>query len=383
MGDSYPNEGPNAKRMRTFYEAFKAAGHDVCVLAPENPDVQTDDVIGFKNVPLKSKSSLNRLMNQFSIGFNSVKAAKKFGKADVVITTSPPALISIFGKKIAKKSKAKLVYDVRDIWPDVAWEMGSFSQKSMYSRVFEWNRNHMLKHSDLVTAVSRGKVQKLKGYCPKAEVVYITNGLDEKFLENRVNSKLVEDYGLDKTFTCVYIGNLGLAQGLMQLLTIAKKAKENKLPVKFLLFGSGVEEKELKAFAEKNNLDNVLFPGRLPNVDMFTVLSYAGLSFVPLVNEKLTDSIPTKLYEALGVGCPVLLAAAGESAEIVEECKLGIAVKPNDEDALWQAFKKLYEDRESYIEMKSNARRVILEKYSRQKAARQMVDEITKRFGTH
>ena len=52
MGDSYPNEGPNAKRMRTFYEAFKAAGHDVCVLAPENPDVQTDDVIGFKNVPL-------------------------------------------------------------------------------------------------------------------------------------------------------------------------------------------------------------------------------------------------------------------------------------------------------------------------------------------
>ena len=66
MGDSYPNEGPNAKRMRTFYEAFKAAGHDVCVLAPENPDVQTDDVIGFKNVPLKSKSSLNRLMNQFS-----------------------------------------------------------------------------------------------------------------------------------------------------------------------------------------------------------------------------------------------------------------------------------------------------------------------------
>ena len=205
---------------------------------------------------------------------------------------------------------------MRDIWPDVAWEMGSFSQKSMYSRVFEWNRNHMLKHSDLVTAVSRGKVQKLKGYCPKAEVVYITNGLDEKFLENRVNSKLVEDYGLDKTFTCVYIGNLGLAQGLMQLLTIAKKAKENKLPVKFLLFGSGVEEKELKAFAEKNNLDNVLFPGRLPNVDMFTVLSYAGLSFVPLVNEKLTDSIPTKLYEALGVGCPVLLAAAGESAEI-------------------------------------------------------------------
>ena len=381
MGDPYPNEGPNAKRMRTFYEAFKEAGHDVCVLAPSNGEEEKEGLIGFKNVPLKSKSSLNRLMNQFSIGFNSVKAAKKFGKADVVITTSPPALISIFGKRIAKKSKAKLVYDVRDIWPDVAWEMGSFSPKSMYSRVFEWNRNHMLKHSDLVTAVSQGKVEKLSNYSPGSDVVFITNGLDEKFLENSENPELIEKYGLDKTFTCVYFGNLGMAQGLTQLLDIAKKTKERQMPVSFLLFGSGVEEKKLKMYAEESNLDNVLFPGRLPNADMYTVLKHAGMSFVPLVNKNLTDSVPTKLYEALGVGCPVLLAAAGESANIVNESKLGIAVMPNDDEALWQAFEQIYENNDSFLKMRDYGRKVILEKYSRQKAAKQMVEEITKRFG--
>ena len=68
-----------------FQFTFKEAGHDVCVLAPSNGEEEKEGLIGFKNVPLKSKSSLNRLMNQFSIGFNSVKAAKKFGKADVVI----------------------------------------------------------------------------------------------------------------------------------------------------------------------------------------------------------------------------------------------------------------------------------------------------------
>ncbi len=382
MGDPYPNEGPNAKRMRTFYEAFRDAGHEVCVLAPESSgsDTRMDGVIGFKNVPLKSKSSLNRLMNQFSIGFNSVKAAKKFGKADVVITTSPPALISIFGKKIARKSKAKLVYDVRDIWPDVAWEMGSFSPKSLYSRVFEWNRNHMLSRSDLVTTVSHGKVEKLQGYCSKTEVIYITNGLDEKFLNNYDNDALIKKYKLDEVFTCVYIGNLGLAQGLTQLLSVAKKAKERQMPVRFLLFGSGVEEQKLKDFAAENKLDNVLFPGRLPNADMYTVLNHSGMSFVSLVNEKLTDSVPTKLYEALGVGCPVLLAAAGESVEILNESKLGLAVKPNDEEALWKAFVTLYEQRESFLQRKEYARSVILEKYSRQKAAKLMVEEITKRF---
>ena len=376
MGDSYPNESPCAKRMRTFYEALIAAGHEVRVMAPENPNGSVKDVIGVKTVPLGSKSSLNRLMNQMSIGFNSVKASKQFKNVDLVITTSPPALINFFGWIIAKRNHAKLIYDVRDIWPDVGWEMGSFKKTSLYSRIFEWNRNFMLRHSNLVLAVSRGKVQKLKNYCLKADVVYITNGLDEKFLENKENSEVIDKFNLDKIFTCVYIGNLGLAQGLMQLLRIANKAKD--MPIQFILFGSGVEESILKEYAAKNGLDKVIFPGRLPNDDMLTVLKHSGMSFVSLVNENLKDSVPTKLFEALGAGCPVLLAAAGESVEILEESGLGIAVMPNDEEALWNAFLKIYQNKDEYD--REAAKKVILEKYSRQKAAEDMIKEITKRF---
>lgn len=87
----------------------------------------------------------------------------------MVITTTPPALISPFGWLIAKFKHAKLVYDVRDIWPDVAWEMGSFDRRSMYSRIFEFVRNFMLKHSDMITAVSDGKVE-------NCEVMYQKQG---------------------------------------------------------------------------------------------------------------------------------------------------------------------------------------------------------------
>ena len=376
MGDAYPNESPCAKRMRTFYEALVTAGHEVRVLAPDNHAISEKDVIGIKAVPLSSKSSLNRLMNQMTIGLNSLKASKKFKNVDIVITTSPPALISVFGWIIAKRNHAKLVYDVRDIWPDVAWEMGSFKKTSLYSRIFEWNRNFMLMHSDLVLAVSRGKVQKLRGYCSKADVIYITNGLDEKFLDNAENPDVIKKYNLDKIYTCVYIGNIGLAQGLMQLLQIAKKAKN--MPVQFILFGSGVEESLLKQYVKENKLDKVIFPGRLPNDDMLTVLRHSGMSFVSLVNDNLKDSVPTKMFEALGAGCPVLLAASGEAAEILEESRLGIAVRPNDEEALWRGFLSIYQNKDSYD--KEYAKRVILEKYSRQKAAIEMIEEITKRF---
>jgi len=382
MGDPYPNENPNAKRMRTFYEAFKEKGHDVCVMAPvydRHPE-ELPDVYYCKTQPLKSKSSLNRLMNQIGFGMKSFIRSFRAGRIDVVISTAPPALISPFGWMIAKMKHAKLVYDVRDIWPDVAWEMGSFDSHSLYSRIFEYVRNFMLKHADLVTAVSHGKVKKLQGYEPKAQVIHIPNGLDEQFLKNADREELAEKYHMEEIFTCVYVGNLGLAQGLMQLMHVAKKAEANGLNVQFLLFGSGVEEKLLKAYAEENHLNHVYFPGRLPNADMYTILRHAKMSFVSLVNDKLQDSVPTKMFEALGAGCPVLLAAVGDAADILNECRLGIAVRPNDEEALWNSFFRMYQNMPEIVKNREHAKNIILTKYSRQRAAVLMESELNKRF---
>ena len=136
-----------------------------------------------------------------------------------------------------------------------------------------------------------------------------------------------------------------------------------------MLFGSGVEEEALRRYAEEHKLDNVVFAGRLPNSQMFTVLKAAQLSFVSLVNDKLKDSVPTKLFEALGVGCPVLLSAAGDSADILNACKLGIAVQPNRDDDLWNAFMELYSNLDQYLQHRENARNVIMNRYSRQQAA--------------
>lgn len=381
MGDTYPTEGPNAKRMRTFYEVFKEKGHDVKVLAPsyERSPIKYPDVYYCKTPPLTNKSSINRLMNQIVFGFGSLFNSFKVGKIDVVISTTPPALISPFGWTIAKFKHAKLVYDVRDIWPDVAWEMGSFDRQSLYSRIFEFVRNFMLKHSDLVTAVSDGKVKKLKDYAPKSKVENIPNGLDEKFLENPEKPELIEQYHL-KRFTCVYFGNLGLAQGLMQLMEVAKRAKAEGYNAQFLLFGSGVEEQLLKKYADENRLNNVLFPGRIPNVDMYTILKHSSMSFVSLVNDRLKDSVPTKMFEALGVGCPVLLAAVGDSANILNECQLGIAVKPNDKEALWDAFSDMYQNMPKFLRNRELAIKVIRTKYSRQKAAEKMEEVLVHYF---
>lgn len=371
MGDSYPDESPSAKRMRAFYDVLTAHGHHVVVLAPDygNGSRNNGDTIYCPTIEMKKKTTAMRMINQLSFAFSSLFCSAKAGPADVVLTTSPPVLISMAGWLIAKMKGAKLIYDVRDIWPDVALEMGSFQPDSLYSKVFAFIRDFMLKHASLVTAVSPGKVKKLREYAPGAKVLFVTNGLDERFLDNRFYPEIPEQYGMTEGFSCVYMGNLGWAQGLMQLMHLAQRAGEAGLDARFLLFGSGVEEEALREYAREHRLDNVVFAGRLPNERMYSVLKSAQLSFVSLVNENLKDSVPTKMFEALGVGCPVLLSAVGDAADILRESRLGAAVRPNDEEALWQAFLDLYRNRKTYLSCQEHARNLILERYSRQRAA--------------
>ena len=379
MGDPYLIDNPCTKRMRAFRDEFIVNGYDVSIMAPKTLGIQTEEFVTYcPTIPLKKKTTVYRLLNSLCFAISSIFYSIQLGKVDVVITTCPPPLINMAGWFIAKMKGAKLIYDVRDVWPDVALEMGSITEDSLYCKVFAFIRDFMLKHSDLTVAVSPRKVKKLQGYRETCICTDILNGFDNKFLDNEVNLAIVERFSDNKKFRCVYIGNLGLAQGLRQLLYIAEKAQQEKLSAEFYLYGSGAEEKELKQYVIENNLQNVYFEGRLPNSDMYSVLKNVDMSFVSLVNGNLKDSVPTKLYEALGVGCPVLLAAEGDSADILRESTLGVAVKPNDEIELWNGFIEMYKNIDAYKAKSMYAQELMQSKYSRQTASVKMMREIEK-----
>lgn len=377
MGDPYLIDNPCTKRVRAFKEELKKQGFEVVIMAPDIKGIAKDPEVTYcRTIPLKKKNVFYRMANGAGFAISSVCGLGKAGKIDIVITTTPPALISLAGWIMAKVKHAKLVYDVRDIWPDVALEMNEFTVNSIYYKIFKFIRDFMLKHADLVTAVSDGKVNKLKEYAPQKEIAKVSNGFDIHFLQNQLNLDLYRKIAVQERFVCVYTGNLGLAQGLKQLLYIAGRAKEKGLNTSFWLYGKGAEEEELKEYVRKHQLDHVFFGGKLSNRDIYTVLKAADISFVPLVNENLKDSIPTKIYEALGVGCPVLLAAEGDAAAVLKETGLGIAVKPNQLEELWNAFLQMYNDREQMDGLKSHAVTLMQNRYSVQYSAQILVREL-------
>ncbi len=374
----YPLCGAGAYRMKVLADALISKGHTVTVIASsvnlegKSAEKLTEKVIYSPTIRMKKKTTIMRFLNNISFAVTSLFSSFKAGKADVVITTSPPILVNISGWIIAKFKKAKLVYDVRDIWPDVALEMGSFSDESIYFKIFNKIANFMYKHSDMITTVSPGKVKKINSHIDNLKnkdkccknVEFVGNGFDERILESKINNDIIEKYQLDKCPSCVFIGNIGLAQGLGHILNIAERSKHKD--IRFLLFGTGAEKDILEKSAEEKGLDNVHFCGVLEHENVYTVLNSAKLSFISLKNSAMTDSIPTKMYESLGVGCPVLLAACGDSCDILNESKLGMCVSPDDPDGIVEAFDKFIDNYDKFIKNKEYSKQLMKSKYSRQ-----------------
>lgn len=382
----YPTPQACAYRMQVFVDTFRSLGHQVTVITssankrngPVDRSAHRERILYAPTIPMKKKSTLMRMLNNLSFGLTSIFTALGAGKADVVVTTSPPPLVSIPGWFIARCKGAKLVYDVRDIWPDVALEMGSFSETSFFCKVFRWITGFMYKHADMVTTVSPGKVEKIKGHVAARpgrrsgpahtdKVKLVGNGLDENVTRLPFDQSVVDQYQLDTRPTCVYIGNIGLAQGLDALLDVAAKTKHREM--QFLLFGTGAEKARLEQRVEQEGLDNVKLCGVIAHDKVRSVLSRAKLSFIPLKNSNMRDSIPTKVYEALGLGCPVLLVAEGDSCAIVEEAGLGRCLSPDRTEELPRLFDEMMDHYEDVSCRREEAVALMHKKYSRQNIA--------------
>ena len=397
----YPTAQACSYRMQVFADTFMSLGDDVTVITSSankangmiNKNLHKERIIYSPAVRMKKKTTIMRILNNLTFGFTSVLSAVGVSKVDVVITTSPPPLVSIPGWVIAKCKGAKLVYDVRDIWPDVALEMGFFTESSIYCKAFRKIAGFMYKHADIVTTVSPGKVEKIKkhvaaktgrksirGYRDK--VWLVSNGFDEAVAKSEIDQFIVDKYELDKKFTCVYIGNIGLAQGLGALLDIAAKTKHKG--IQFLCFGMGAEKEALEKRAADEGLVNVKFCGVIDHSKVRSILSYAKLSFIPLKNSNMKDSVPTKVYEALGIGCPVLLVAEGDSADIVEEAGLGRTVSPDSSvEMLVDVFDDIIDHYDDFDAHKDEAIHLMYEKYSRQRIAKEFHKRLHQTFGEH
>jgi len=383
-----PESGAASKRIHGLAKHLVSLGHEVYVVTgmPNYPtgkikeeyrnktfcfeEIDGIKVFRYYVYVSNKKNTLNRLLNYFSLVLSSLFFLFKRKKVDVVITSSPPLFLGIAGVIMSKFKKVPHVFDVRDIWPNVAVEIGEITEQSKIYKLMSKVERFIYKNSSVLTVVTKGKKETLiRNGVNRDKIRLISNGFDEEFLDFPIDQHIAESYGLSNKFNLLYAGIIGIAQGIDLIIKAAELLKPYS-DIQFVLVGTGVELEKMKNLVKEKGLDNVVFAGEQPHINIRSFLHYSQVALVPLKSNALKDSVPTKLYEALGVGKPVILSASGDSEEVVKEAQGGLVVKPGDVNMLVKSIEKLYQDKNFYNYCIENSEKYIIDNYSRKSIAR-------------
>jgi glycosyltransferase involved in cell wall biosynthesis len=264
----------------------------------------------------------------------------------VIAATSPQFFTAVGGWALAACRRRPFVFELSDLWPASIVAVGAMKDNALLHtmerlELFLYRRAAAI--AALTDAFKRNLVD--RGIAPD-KIAVVRNGVDlRRYAPIPRDQALAAEWRLEGRFTVGYVGTHGLAHGLHNVLAAAALLKGEDR-VRFLLVGPGAARNALIADARKRGLDNVVFMPPQPKDLMPAVWSLCDVALIHLRDDPVfADVIPSKIFEAMAMGLPLLLALpAGEATRLVEADGAGIAVAPADPAALAAAVRRLSSD---------------------------------------
>ena len=321
----------------------------------------------------KSKSIINRLRNYFSFVISSARVGKaKLENFDFLLCESPPLFLGYSAMRLAKQKKAKLIFNVSDLWPESAEKLGVVNNKFLLKLAYNLEEK-LYKRSCLVTGQTQGICHNINERFPAVKTYWLPNGVDlgyynpskiEPGIWREKNNFAKEDVVL------LYAGIIGIAQGLEVILNSAKNFI-NTPNIKFVFIGSGPEKDKLLQLKAEQNLINVFFLDAISKKEMPSVLRSVNAAIIPLRKLDLfLGAIPSKIFENLAMEVPVLLGVNGEARQLfIDKGNAGLYFEPENSEALTVAILKLIEDKEMALQLGRNGRHFVNEYFNRENIA--------------
>lgn len=391
LSQYYPPEiGAPQNRLHELAVRLKSEGVEVNVLTamPNYPKMEIFDkykdgsireeeidgvkVYRSKIYVSKSKSILPRLLNYFSFVWSSYWRGRKLNHYDFLMVESPPLFLGYSAMRLSKRLKAKLIFNVSDLWPESAEKMGIVNNKHLLGLAYRLEKK-CYKRAQLVTGQTQGIVENIMNRYPETNAYWLPNGVDIDFYQpEKVESgNFRERAGLQPTdIVFFYGGILGHAQGLNIVLQAAKRVEKYE-HIKIVLQGAGPEKEELLALKEKLKLSNVVFMPPVEKAQMPSILKEVDVALVPLRKlDIFQGAIPSKIFEALAMKKPLLLGVDGEArTHFIENACAGRYFEPENVDDLVKNLIQMSSNKSELLEMGERARLYVSENFNRDNIA--------------
>jgi len=280
---------------------------------------------------------------------------------DTVIVSSPPITMAIPALVAAWRHRAKLVVDVRDVFPDMGLRLGVWKEGGALVRALSGFVSLLYRRAAIIVAVTPTARASIlaRGIAPD-KVLLAPNGFE---FATGVPARVPRNG--KQTFEVVYAGNMGLATGLDLILDAAKLLIGDP-SIRILLAGGGVDAERLSARIRDERLENVTFLGVLPRLDSLQLLARADATIIPL-HGSLVDALPSKMFDALAVGCPMVVSARGEAQRLLAATQSGVEVAPNDARALADGILACRRNAGALEERSKAGRAFVREHYDRER----------------
>ena len=346
-----PEVGAPQNRLFELAIRLKKSGVDVSILTamPNYPQMKIYDGYEGKDymyeeiegIPVhrasiylpKNKSIIQRLLNYFSFVYSSAQVGKnKIGDVDVIMCESPPLFLGYSALYLKRKKKAKLIFNVSDLWPESAEKLGVVKNKSMLKLAYRLEEK-LYRKSILVTGQTQGICKNINDRFPLVKTYWFPNGVDLSYYNpSTVSSDWRKDNGFNANDVLfLYAGIIGLAQGLELILSAAEKLMDHP-SIKFILLGNGPEKEKLQDIKQEKKILNVYFFDAVSKTLMPKIVKACDAAIIPLRKLPLfLGAIPSKIFENLAMEKAVILAVDGEARELfVNQGKCALYSEPEN-----------------------------------------------------
>ncbi|MEZ6017594.1 MAG: glycosyltransferase family 4 protein [Planctomycetota bacterium] len=372
LSDNFPPEtNAPASRLHEHARRWVAAGHRVTVVtcAPNFPQgkvhagfknrwYQRSELDGIEVVRVKTFIVANKGFVLRTLDYLSFMVAGFVGglfqrRPDLVVATSPQFFAAVGGWALALARRVPFVFELRDLWPASLEAVGAL-KGSWLLRAFERLELFLYRRAAGIVCVTEAFKDDLvaRGIAGH-KISVITNGVDlDQYQPVTGESPLAREVGIEGKFVVGYVGTHGMAHALDAVLDAAAVLRERD-DVHFLFVGDGAARERLIEQASALQLTNVTLHPSLPKERMPEVWSACDLALVHLRDTPLFATvIPSKIFEAMGMGLPIVIGCpAGEATQIVERTRAGVVVSPEDPAQLARAVAALADDRERVAEL--------------------------------
>lgn len=319
-------------------------------------------------MPAKSSSVPLRLMAWALFHLLSVAVGVlALRRVDVILAPSPPLTIGVAAWLLGAWHRAPFVYNVQELYPDIAINLGALKNRTAIRAAFALER-FVYRHAGRVTVIAdRMRRRLLEKGVPADRIAVVPNFVDTRALAAvPAPNEFTREQGLDGRFVVCYAGNLGPAQGLDALLDAAKFLADRP-DIAFVLVGGGTLWDDLGARIRAEGLANVHLVAHQPFARVPEIYGASDLSVVPQAAAIGSDAVPSKVYRIMSCGGAVLAATddGSDLAELVRSAGCGFVVPQDSPAAIAAAVRQAASRRTELAAMGEAGRRYVAAHYDR------------------